>query len=95
MGSKEGNRVLHVLEHTKPNPNKAIHSVFTARKNEVLGVIDEAWSLKGGMAGVLQANGNRVFDIPMGKVVGTNGETFIRIVVKDGTSEIITAFPKL
>jgi hypothetical protein len=42
---------------------------------------------------VLQANGYRAFDIPIGRVIGTRGETRIRIIVKDGTTNIITAFP--
>ncbi len=29
----------------------------------------------------------------MGRTIGTLGETKIRIVVKQGTSEIITAYP--
>lgn len=33
---KFGNRVQHVLEHTKPNPNKVNHTIFSVGKTEVL-----------------------------------------------------------
>ena len=94
MGSAHGNWISHVLDHLRPNPNKPTHSVFTAPRNRLLGLIDEAWSLRSG-SGVLQNNGNRVFTIPMGRVVGTRGETNITIVVRDGTKEVITSFPNL
>lgn len=44
---KFGNRVNHILAHTKPNPNKANHTVFNVDKTKVLGVVDEAWARKG------------------------------------------------
>lgn len=93
QGSKQGNRVLHVLEHASPDPTKPLHSVFNVSKDKVLGVVDEAWSMRSGVTPTLQKNGNQVFNIPMGRVVGTNGETSIRIVVKNGTSEVVTGFP--
>ncbi|MHC1748087.1 MAG: RHS repeat-associated core domain-containing protein [Cellulosilyticaceae bacterium] len=93
QGSKQGNRVLHVLEHAAPDLTKPLHSVFNVSKDKVLGVVDEAWSMRSGVTPTLQKNENQVFNIPLGRVVGTNGETTIRIVVKDGTSEVVTAFP--
>ncbi|MBN2797242.1 MAG: hypothetical protein JXR88_17655 [Clostridia bacterium] len=95
MGSAQGNRVLHVLEHLTPNPSKPLHTVFNTTKDKVLGVVDEAWALRSkATSSVLQQNGNRLLEIPMGKVIGTNGEDVITIIIKDLTSEIITAFPK-
>ncbi|NCC88083.1 MAG: RHS repeat-associated core domain-containing protein, partial [Clostridia bacterium] len=93
QGSKQGNRVLHVLEHTVPDPSKPLHSVFNAGRDKVLGVVDEAWSMRNSVTPILQKNGNQVFDIPMSKIIGTNGETTIRIVVENGTSKIVTSFP--
>jgi hypothetical protein len=93
QGSKQGNRVLHVFEHLKVDPSKPVHSVFTVARNKLLALLDEAWAKRG--AGVLQSNGNRLFDINMGRVIGTNGETHIWMIVRDGTSEIITAYPHL
>ena len=92
QGSAQGNRVLHVLEHLTPDPSKPLHTLFNVPRNQIIGLLDEAWAARQG-TGVLQANGNRVFDIPMGRVVGTGGETRIRIVVRDGTTNVITAYP--
>jgi len=93
QGSKQGNRVKHVLEHAVPDPSKPLHSVFNVGKNDVLPLVDEAWSMKNGVTPVLQGNGNAVYNIPMGKIIGTNGEGTMRIVVEGGTSKIVTAFP--
>ncbi len=93
QGSKDGNRILHVLEHASPDPTKPLHTVFNVSKDRVLDIIDEAWSMRNRVKATLQKNGNQVFNIPMRRVVGTNGETSIRIVVKNGTSEVVTAFP--
>ncbi|WCE32067.1 two-partner secretion domain-containing protein [Vibrio sp. SCSIO 43137] len=89
QGSKHGNRIEHVLDHADPNPNKKKHSVFNVDRNEVLGLIDEAWSKKGTPV----ANDPGAYIIPMGREVGTEGETNIKVVVRPGTNEVITAFP--
>jgi filamentous hemagglutinin family protein len=93
QGSAHGNRVLHVLDHTIPNPSKPVHSVFNVDRTQVIGLVDEAWAAKVG-PGTLQANGNRVWVVDMGRQVGTGGQTSIQIVVRDGTTQVITAFPK-
>ena len=90
---KFGNRVDHVLDHTAPNPNKPVHSVFNVQGDDALKLVDEAWSNRTG-AGTLQANGNRTWTVDLGRAIGTNGQTSVQIVVRDGTSEIITAYPK-
>jgi hypothetical protein len=92
-GSREGNKVLHAIAHTKPNPAKPIHTVFNVSTKDILGLIDEAWSKRLGIIPILQSNGNELFKIPMGKIVGTNGENGISIVVEAGTSRIVTSFP--
>jgi hypothetical protein len=92
QGSAQGNRVLHVLDHLSPNPAKPLHTLFNVDRTQLVGLIDEAWAARQG-AGVLQANGNRVFDVAMGRAVGAGGETTIRIVVRDGTTKVITAYP--
>jgi len=89
QGSPQGNRVLHVMEHLTPNPAKKVHSVFNVQKNELIGLIDEAWVKRG--AAVPGDPG--AFIVPMGRTVGRAGETSVQIVVKPGTSEIITAYP--
>jgi hypothetical protein len=92
-GSKHGNRVKHVLDHAEANPNKPVHSVFDAARRDVLGLIDEAWTRRSG-PGILQNNGNRYWSVDMGRRVGTAGETHIRIVVRDGTTKVITSYPE-
>ena len=93
QGSAQGNRVLHVLDHTVPNPTKPVHSVFDVPRNQVIGLIDEAFASRTG-PGVLQNNGNRSWIIDLGRQTGTGGQTGVQIIVRDGTSEIITAYPK-
>lgn len=93
QGSAHGNRVLHVLDHAVPNPSKPVHSVFNVSRSEVLGLLDEAWLARAG-PGTVQKNGNRVWVVEMGRQVGTSGQTAIQIVVRDGTSRIVTAYPK-
>ena len=91
QGSREGNRVKHVLEHTKPNPNKPVHTVFNVDKSNVIGLVDEAWTKKG--VGSLAGNGYVTYNIDMGKVIGTNGESSIKIVTNGYTNKIISAYP--
>lgn len=91
QGSREGNRVRHVLEHTKPNPNKPVHTVFNVDKSNVIGLVDEAWAQKG--VGSLAGNGYVTYNIDMGKVIGTNGESSIRIVTNGYTDKLISAYP--
>ncbi|MEW8507661.1 MAG: RHS repeat-associated core domain-containing protein [Candidatus Thiodiazotropha sp.] len=93
QGSIHGNRIMHVLDHAVPNPNKPVHSVFNVDRREVLGLVDEAWTRRIG-PGAPQPNGNRTWTIDMGRVVGTAGERSIQLVVRDGTQKIITAFPR-
>ncbi|MBL0421694.1 hemagglutinin repeat-containing protein [Ramlibacter sp. AW1] len=92
-GSAHGNRVLHVLDHAAPNSSKPVHSVFNVSRDQVLGLVDEAWAARVG-PGTLQANGNRVWVVNMGRSIGTSGQTSVQIVVRDGTTQLITAFPK-
>lgn len=51
--------------------------------------MDEAWQKKGAPL----PNDPGAYVVPMGRIVGTNGETAIKIVVKPRTSEVITAYP--
>ncbi|RWU03844.1 hypothetical protein [Pseudodesulfovibrio sp. S3] len=85
-----GNRIKHVLAHGESNPKKAQHSVFNVEKHEILGLVDEAWKMKGNPR---TEGAVHIFEPNMNKVVGTNGETSIRIVVRKGTCEIISSYP--
>ena len=92
IGSKHGNRVKHVLEHLRIDTSKPIHTVFNVKRNELIGLIDEAWIRRADIFS--SRNNNNSYVINMHRVIGTNGETKIEIVVKANTSEIITAYPK-
>ena len=88
-GSQHGNRVRHVLTHAAPDPSKMMHNVFAGGTKAVLPVIDEAWIMRGSPV----PGDPGAFIVPMGRVVGTAGETSIKIVVRPGTEYIITAYP--
>jgi len=34
-----------------------------------------------------------MFEIDMGQIIGKNGEKRIRLILKDGTPDVITVFP--
>ncbi|MFL0810700.1 MAG: FG-GAP-like repeat-containing protein [Agarilytica sp.] len=89
VGSKHGNRIKHVLAHASPNSKKKVHTVFNVERKNVLSLIDEAWLKKG--ASVPGDPG--AFVVPMGRVIGSNGETSIKIIVNKNSSEVITAYP--
>ncbi len=89
QGSKQGNRVKHVLEHLVPDPSKAKHSIFNVDRTKVIGLIDEGWAKRG--AHVIGDHGAYVVD--MGRVIGTAGETHLRIIVRPGTNGLISAYP--
>jgi len=86
---KFGDRVQHVLAHAEPNKKKLFHTIFNCAKNDILKLIDEAWSLKN----LPLKEDPGAYVINMGRQIGTKGETGIKIIVKPGTSEIITAYP--
>lgn len=92
QGSKQGNRILHILEHMKPNPLKPTYTVFSVSKDEIISLIDEGWTKKGN--GILQGNGNKIYEINMGRIIGTNGEDTLIIITKGSSNEIVTAYPK-
>jgi hypothetical protein len=83
------NRVDHVLAHTQPDPTKPTHTVFNVQGDQALALVDEAWLKRGAPA----PNDAKAFVVDMGRPVGTNGETRIRLVVDPATKEITTAYP--
>ncbi|PRE37691.1 RHS repeat-associated core domain-containing protein, partial [Burkholderia cenocepacia] len=90
QGSRHGNRVKHVLDHESPNPKKTTHSVFcTCKKGGSLDLVDEAWAKRGRPL----TDDPGAYVVPMGRVVGTAGETNVRIITRPGTNEVISAYP--
>jgi Pretoxin HINT domain/Pre-toxin TG len=94
LSKKDGNRVNHIMQHLTEDPLKKAHSVFdVGNSSELLPLIDEAWSNP--LKFVPDPSDPGAFVVPMGKTVGTNGETAIRIIVIPGTNppKIISAYP--
>ena len=87
---KFGNTLNHILAHMTPNTIKKNHTVFSIPKNQLVGLIDEAWSIKGNPL----VSDPYAYIVDMKRIIGTKGETAMRIIVtKPGTSEILTAYP--
>ncbi|WP_197440350.1 hypothetical protein [Polystyrenella longa] len=84
----------YVLNHLVPNPNKATPSIFKVDRTKLIDLLDDAWTKKVG-PGVLQPNGNRVWTVDMGRVIGTMSERHIQLVIKHGMTNVISSFQKL
>lgn len=93
-------RVAHVLAHGTNNLNKDLHGIFSASKNGILATIDEAW-LTGKRVKMRTHGGREEWIIDAGKTIGTEGGKYGRgaplrhlfMVLKEGTTEVITAYP--
>ncbi|WP_369745692.1 RHS repeat-associated core domain-containing protein [Paenarthrobacter sp. AMU7] len=83
-----GHRLTHVLQHAFDDPTKKLHTRFSSGMG-ALKTVDEAWLLRGGP---VPGNPSK-YIVPMGKQVGAGGETNVTIIVRPGTTELITAFP--
>jgi len=96
-GSAEGTRLRHVLQHAFPNPSNPKHTVFVSSSDdtktkvrETIKLIDEAWTKRGT---TLPSN-PKAYDVDLGRKIGINGETKIRVVVSSpGSNSITTAYP--
>lgn len=87
----------HVRRHNKNDLTKEKHGVFN---EDGVKLADEAWQLadKSG----LKPDANGQLSVPMGRVVGHEGGSLgtgaplnsIRISVRPGTNELITAYPE-
>lgn len=100
-------RKEHVLRHAKDLPDReGPHGVFDEGESLTFAWIDEAWKTIQANRIRPQTEGDReTYTVPMGRRVGYLGGktgakqnhpplTKIFLVVRKGTSEVITAFPK-
>ena len=101
-------RIEHVMRHAKDEPGRAgSHGVFTAKsQSDVLSLIDEAWTLARKKNIRPVSEGNSVsYTVPMGRKVGWLGGregtrrrkpalTRVFLVIRRGSTNVITAFPK-
>ena len=76
MGPRGEHRVDHVLRHGRDMPERPVHSVFDGDRNEILALIDEAYSLvKSNSPRVRSSNsrGNDEHTVRMQRKVGYEG----------------------
>lgn len=69
--------------------NERRRNFFATPKNDIIALVDEAWLMKEGPL----SHDQGAYVIDMKRIVGTKGESIIKIIVKPGTSEIRTAYP--
>lgn len=100
-------RVEHVLRHAADQPRRAgSHGVFDGGNDQALATVDAAWKLvKTKKIKAKNEGRTSAYTIPMGRRVGYLGGKSgnnrnhpalkkVFIVVRTGTSEVITAFPR-
>ena len=91
---KFDSRIAHIMAHTRPDPSKPKHSMFREKSQDgIIKLLDEAWKKRGPPERQTKGRGREVFDVDMGRVVGTEGERHIRIVVEADSADIVTAYP--
>jgi hypothetical protein len=76
MGPKGEHRVDHVMRHGDDMPNRPVHSVFEGDKNDILALIDEAYSLVKANSPQVRSSdsrGNQAHTIKMQRKVGYEG----------------------
>lgn len=88
-------RIEHVMNHTRPNPDKPLHGVFKVKDQDgVLALIDDAWRRRDGAESFVN-RGNTVHAVEYDDAIGDGGEKFLCIVTrtKKKMARIITAYP--
>lgn len=87
-------RLAHIMAHTRPDPDKPRHSMFLARtSDDVVHLLDEAWKKRGPPERQGGTKGRDIYDVPLGRPVGREGETRIRLVMERDSPHIVTAYP--
>jgi len=77
------------LGYLKSGKEKRQRTFFNISGNELIMLIDEGWLMKGSSL----STDPGAYVIDMKRIIGTNGESAIKIIVKPGTAEIKTAYP--
>lgn len=85
---KREHRLTHVLLHAYADGTKSRHALF-GKGADVLRTIDDAWVRRGDSVD----KGGKVFEVALGRIVGTRGESRVRIVVRKGSSKVVSAYP--
>ena len=85
------NSLKHILRHAWPGTTKP--SVFSVSPREVPALTDQAWKKRGLLLPPEPGKIYDVFVVDMGKVVGTKGESKIRVIMELNSNNIVTAHP--
>ena len=86
--------IAHIMLHTRPDSSKPIHSVFTlSTREEVEALLVEAWGKRGKPKSTNRAQGRKIYEVNMQRVIGTKGERRLRMVVDADSGYMITAYP--
>ena len=103
---RTGNRLDHVLLHSRDNPSKPVHGVYSGNRDEILAWIDEAYMIaqkRGPPQVVIEEQGDRttitvILNRKIGYMGGENGAKrghpplkMIKLVLED--RDVITAYP--
>ena len=96
--SKKGEtRIEHINKHSTPRPDRATHGVFNGDPKRM---ITEAWKRRTTVTPLKDGMGGEIYNIPYKNAGYESGYfhngaqmDYITIVVMEGTSNIITAFP--
>ncbi len=100
------NRLEHVMRHTRDIPSRPRHSVFSVSKAQVIELMDEAWAkIKSGSLKAEERGGRSAYVYRAGRDIGYAGGRdgaqrgrrplkAVKIVVKTGTPEVVTFFPR-
>jgi len=96
--SKKGEtRLDHINRHSTPNSSRATHGVFNGDPQNI---VNQAWNNRGRVDPIKDGMGGEIYNIPMknaGYESGYNNTgvamDYVTIIVKEGTSEVIAAFP--
>lgn len=87
-------RIEHIMAHTQMDKHDKKHSVFVVKERQaLLDLLDEAWKLRGVPQLQEGKKPRDAYDVDMGRVIGTKGQTYVRIITEAGTADIVTAYP--
>ena len=80
---------IEYLGYLKSGEGKRQRTFFNVSGNELITLIDEGWLKKSSPLPIDLG----AYVIDMKRIIGTNGESAIKIIVKPETAEIKTAYP--
>ncbi|HPL15182.1 MAG TPA: hypothetical protein PL180_00700 [Spirochaetota bacterium] len=98
-------RLDHIMRHASDIPGRPKHGVFSVTKAGVIDLMDEAWKkIKAGAVPEKERGGKIAYTVGMGRPIGYLGGrkgrergnpklASVRMVIKKGTTAVVTFFP--